>query len=89
MIFDEAIKFWRSFPKHPVLRLAGVITAGLGTTFLVVFPEAPPLPSELTALLMLVATISTGLWWSLGQAWRLRKVVHFFRASRGAAQSKG
>jgi glucose uptake protein GlcU len=89
MIFDEATKLWRVFQKHPVLRLAGAITAGLGTMFLVTFPKAPPLPSELTALLILVATVSLGFWWSLGQAWRLRKTVRFFRTSRGAPQSKG
>jgi hypothetical protein len=89
MIFDEVIKFWLPFQRHPVLRLAGAITAGLGTVFLVVFPEAPPLPSELTALLILVAPVSLGLWWSLGQAWRLRKVARFFQAAQGGPQPKG
>lgn len=88
MIFDGAIKFWRPFQKHPVLRLAGGITGGLGALLLVMFPKEPPAPPDLTALLIVVATASLGLRWSFGQAWRLRNVVNFFRASRGAPRSK-
>jgi hypothetical protein len=75
----------RPVQNSPLLRLAAAITAGLGILLRVTFPEAPPSPQDLIALFALIATVSLAVWWSLGQAWRLRQVARFFRAPEGAA----
>jgi hypothetical protein len=88
MIFDQMIECWRRFQKYPVLRLAGVITAALGTLLWVVFPQMPPSPMDMSGLFIVVVTVSLVVWWSLGQAWRLRKAVLFFRSFRDAPEPK-
>lgn len=88
MIFDEIIQCWSPFQKYPVLRVAAVITVGLDALLWAMFPEAPPSPLDLSALLILAAMVSLVVWRSLGQVWRLRQVARFFRPPRGAPEPK-
>jgi hypothetical protein len=88
MILDEIIQCWSPFQKHPVLRVAAVITAGLGALLWAMFPEAPPSPLDLSGLLILAAVLSLVVRRSLGQVWRLRQAARFFRPSRGSLNPK-
>lgn len=88
MIVDDTIRSWRSLAKHPILRLGGAITVGLGTLLWIMFPEPPPSPQDTAALLILVVAALLVVWRCFGQVRRLRKVARFFCPGRGASESK-
>ncbi len=88
MIIDQMIDCLRPFQKYPVLRVAGAITAGLGTLLWALFPQAPPSPMDVSGLFIVVGMVSVAAWWSLRQAWRLRKAVFFFRPSSAGPEPK-